>query len=72
MNMKKAAALAALTTAASSSFAAGGPDFAAMTGAIDLTTVIAAILAVGLIAVNFSVAKGGAIAILGFIRSAVK
>lgn len=70
--MKKIAAAVVLATSASASFAAGGPDFAAMTGAIDLTTVIAAILAVGLIAVNFSVAKGGATAILGFIRSAVK
>lgn len=71
--MKKIAIAAALATVASSSFAAGATvDFTAMTGAIDLTTVIAAILAVGLIAVNFSVAKGGASAILGFIRSAVK
>lgn len=48
------------------------PDFTGMTGGIDLSTAIAAVLAVGVISVNFNVAKGGAKAILGFIRSAVK
>lgn len=71
--MKKIAIAALLATGTSAAFAAATPpDFTAMTGAIDLTTVIAAIMAVGLIAVNFNVAKGGAKAILGFIRSAVK
>lgn len=71
--MKKFAAVLAIAVAAANASAAStAPDFTAMTGSIDLSTAITAILAVGVIAVNFNVAKGGAKAVLGFIRSAVK
>jgi hypothetical protein len=71
LKMKKVVFASAALIATGSAFASG-PDFTTMTGGIDLTTVTAAILAVGVIAVNFTVVKGGAKAILGFITSAVK
>lgn len=51
--------LAAGVLGAVSSVHAAGPDFAAMTGAIDLASVITAILAIGLILVGPAVAKKG-------------
>jgi hypothetical protein len=64
--MKKLSALF-LTLLSASAFAAG-PDFTALTTGIDLTTLIAAIMAVALLGIGYVMAKGGAVAIMGFIK----
>lgn len=47
---------------------AAGPDFTALTSGIDLTTLIAAIMAVAVIGIGYVLAKGGAVSIMGFIK----
>lgn len=51
----------------SSAFAAG-PDFTTLTTGIDITTAVAAVMAVAAIMVGWVLAKGGAGAIVRFIR----
>ena len=71
--MKRILVAAATLATGSVAFAAAPViDYSGLTGNIDLTSTTAAIMAVGAIAVGFNVAKGGAKAILGFIRGAVK
>ena len=61
MKNNKQALLAALVVvlAANPAFAAGGMDFSAITGAIDATTIVAAITAIAAIKILPGVAKWG-------------
>lgn len=72
--MKKFVALAvlpALSLAASPAFAdATPPNFTALTGAIDVSTTVAAILAVGAVVVGVSLAVLGVRKVIGMVRGA--
>jgi hypothetical protein len=73
--MKKFALLpVALVSAAASvpAFAqsTGGPDFSALTGAIDTTSTIAAILAVGALVIGVSLSVMGVRKVIAMVRGA--
>ncbi|MDQ7981954.1 hypothetical protein QYH69_32540 [Paraburkholderia sp. SARCC-3016] len=48
----------------------GGPDFSALTGGVDFTTTIAAVLAVAALLVGLFLAVRGAKIIIGMVRGA--
>lgn len=49
-----------------------GPDFTTLTGGIDVSTVIAAVMAVAGIGVTIVLASGGANKVLGFLSGVFK
>jgi len=67
--MKKLFALF-LTMLAGSAFAVG-PDYTALTSGIDLTTTIAAVMAVAVIGLGFILARGGAKTVMNFVKGAL-
>ena len=70
-NFKQKSAAILLTMSPLSAFAAG-PDLTPLTTAIDVSTVVVAILAVAVIGISFILAKGGASSVMNFIRTALR
>lgn len=66
------AAVPAAVIAASPAFAvdAAGPDYASLTGAISMTTTIAAILSVGALVIGVSLAVMGVRKVISLVRGA--
>jgi hypothetical protein len=67
--MKKTSVLFA-SLLSSSAFAVG-PDYTALTSGIDLTTTIAAVMAVAVIGLGFILARGGAKTVMNFVKGAL-
>ncbi len=64
----KAAAVAAVGGVAGSAFAAGGPDFSGLTGAVDFSTLVAAVIAIGANVLLVYVAFKGAKIIISAVK----
>lgn len=69
LNLKKIGGV--LVACAPMSAFAVGPDLTPLTNAIDVSTVVTAVLAVAVIGIGFILAKKGATAVMGFISHAL-
>jgi len=65
--MKKNVSVLLLSLLSVPAFAVG-PDFTTLTAGVDFATLIAAIMAVAVLAVGYTIAKSGAAGIVSFIR----
>lgn len=73
MKLKKiggAVVAVAVATVSSSAMAGNGPDLTSLTGAVDVGTVITAVLAIGATLAGLYLAMSGAKKVLSMIRSA--
>lgn len=69
--MRKIASLAVVPAAlAASSALAAPPDFTALTGGVDVSTTVAAVLSVGAVIVGISLAVMGVRKVIGMVRGA--